>query len=554
MTSLTSIRVPRGDSGAPRDTSVSVVALENWFISELLGLGDILSREPLWEGNDSEVREVIAAVEDQLYALMNEVAVSEIEDVQLLPDGTLQKMVDGNWVDAGQHPADDISAANAVSVPYGNPAAAQIIDTVLQLDIPEGQAGSDGTTPFSSVTVTSIPFGQAPTAQIIGGVLVLHLPSGEQGEQGIAGQSPSGNDPIYYDPIADEARFCYAAHRLAEKYVYDLKHIISLMDAINTTVAGTAKDMIDAVTDGIPMIIDDVLIDTPTSFAYNALEAALEYLLDNLDNQNVIDQLAEFFYCAMIRAIETDGNYDQLQGHLVLAIGEDLYNIASSVVNGEVEIDFGTVLNAMLDATDYALAILVASYAWATQTPIVQLAKLASNWDFLITAYQSWAEHFDDRDCAAFNCPEPTWCYEFDFTLGEKLGWDTYLGRGVWTGVGFDAADYDVGQDGVWVKLDFAEQQTITKVTVEFDIDPVENDGTLAIYAEGDDLLEIWSAPTNHLTEGSNQTRTWEGTKLTNTIYPFIRASSKVAITGTATIKRIIIEGAGTNPIGEDNC
>lgn len=147
-------------------------------------------------------------------------------------------------------------------------------------------------------------------------------------------------------------------------------------------------------------------------------------------------------------------------------------------------------------------------------------------------------------DCSLCDCSEPTWCYEWDFTVAQGTDWinpheGTY---GVWvSGQGWRASQNGASEQ-VLITLEFPEVTTITELTIT-----VEYASTIRNLSAGfssvDPLIDL--NPDN----GTSSPQ-WLGE--TSGEGMFIALSCAVAEYGG--IEKVLIRGLGTNPFGSDNC
>lgn len=146
--------------------------------------------------------------------------------------------------------------------------------------------------------------------------------------------------------------------------------------------------------------------------------------------------------------------------------------------------------------------------------------------------------------CGDCDCTEPTWCYEWDFTVSEGTDWinpheGTY---GVWvSGQGWRASQNGASEQ-VLITLEFPEETTITELTITVNYaSTIRN--LSAGFSSVDPLIDL--NPDN----GTSSPQ-WLGE--TSGSGMFIALSCAVAEYGG--IESVIIRGLGDNPFGVDNC
>lgn len=95
------ISVPILDAAETRDETILNLALQSWFVSELLGIAEQLADEKFWTGSDGNIDKAAAAVLDQVSALETEVQVAGFYDayvhVQDRKSGSGGTFTSGAW-------------------------------------------------------------------------------------------------------------------------------------------------------------------------------------------------------------------------------------------------------------------------------------------------------------------------------------------------------------------------------------------------------------------------------------------------------------------------
>lgn len=167
-------------------------------------------------------------------------------------------------------------------------------------------------------------------------------------------------------------------------------------------------------------------------------------------------------------------------------------------------------------------------------------------------------------DCVDCEC-DPVWCYEFDFLLSDgdfEILWPE--GSGQYTGGVWQSSDWvksgspASGNRSVEIKRTFASA-TITKIVTTYDYVGGTFDTTSAsafVLAIGGTNVIV--TPRSGMVDGSGQAKTWNGSITATEMSVGVRSSrditSPYSYSGAASIRKVRLEGTGTNPFGADNC
>lgn len=435
-----------------------------------------------------------------------------------------------------------ILGANATALaPGANPTASIDQNGILQLGIPAGSPGEDGAPgadgedgqSVTSVTASTLSPGSSATADYDPqtGELLLGIPQGAQGVQGPPGQSTLITLPE--STGEDDQDSCNVAGFLAEEVIQKVltSIITSRQEAKNRN--AQVADAVEALIGvrfgrNIPGFgaIVGLVGDGVRQFVDAVANSDLSSLIAARDDSSLWSDVACAVYCAITpnRGISA-GNMQAVLD----AVGGVVYTPNQGIIT-----EFVNFMEAL------------------------QLEGLqAISYSGIYAVY----------DCSGCECPDPAWCYEFDFSVDD----------GDWSGVMLSAFNPDgpwathstsgwnavYGSDDTYANNRYAQavlertlNATLTGITVHYTLS-VGN----SLLVEGIPRIIIsdnngdFSTHTN-LQDGSGSV-SWAGARtLTNIRIWFWSGfrNDNTNLTSTATITKITLQGTGTNPFGEDNC
>lgn len=161
---------------------------------------------------------------------------------------------------------------------------------------------------------------------------------------------------------------------------------------------------------------------------------------------------------------------------------------------------------------------------------------------------------------------QSVWCYLFDFTAGTQ---DWIAENNTTFSDGFVAQNIFVGGFSMWFRNAQARRtfssRTITRIVLEYDRDQgfngtPENDRGASIENASSPFTLLSEHSFGGAGDGEDLTLEWTGTATLSGIRIRVDSSRATsgqgagALTGSATMKAVRIEGEGTNPFGTDNC
>jgi len=414
-----------------------------------------------------------------------------------------------------------ILGANATALaPGANPTASIDQNGILQLGIPAGSPGEDGAPgadgedgqSVTSVTASTLSPGSSATADYDPqtGELLLGIPQGAQGVQGPPGQSTSYTLPESTNQ--DDQDSCNVAGFVAQEVIKTvLTSIIAARQAAKDANAA-AIDAIEAVT-GIKLAkhiplgggaIIGLIGDGVRSLVNALFLSDLSSLIAARDDSSLWSDVACAVYCAITpnRGISA-GNMQAVLD----AVGNVVYTPNQGIIT-----EFVNFMEAL------------------------QLEGLqAISYSGIYAVY----------DCSGCECPEPPWCYTFDFLQDGE--WDALIAGYAQhvMGVGW-TYDQIAGRVGISITI---SDTFILSVRVKLA-------GTLS-----GSLASVYlhrNGFGNNIQQLSYASQA-DQTFLVNaqaTSFQVDVATNQVAsdLPHPTPIERITIYGTGENPFGEDNC
>lgn len=186
-------------------------------------------------------------------------------------------------------------------------------------------------------------------------------------------------------PVSDEAKFCYAAHKLVEDWADDLKDIYEgILSA--TIVSNTViKSLVSGLTLGLTPADEVVdIISTGTT-------TALSWITTNINDPDALDFAAEKIYCYILEHHpDIDSMWDELPWD------ESLPPLGSVGLS----FDFGEWVDFVWGAASGEMTgwLILAYAAFGVQSWGVWLG-LNDPTSIEVAEYANRAQHFEDRDC-----------------------------------------------------------------------------------------------------------------------------------------------------------
>lgn len=457
-----------------------------------------------------------------------------LTDVRIVAAG-LEKTFDGGatWIPVGAVSGAPFTSVTATTLSPGSAATATISADVLELGIPRGGDGVDGTNGASAElrkTSTAIQWRQddnTPTWADLVALSEITGPAGATGSPGLTGspgadgadgadgdcadcetESPPPNPQAAIDPSGTRCGIATAVTK-------DLRRIWNQAyddsdDFVGAYVSGTLTvlALVAAFTPGVNIAVAAAALLGAAVVGINTIASSGETSqFDNL--------VEEELRCALFCALDDSGE------------------ITASVISKWAANANAALTNSQKSAIVQAI----------TDVPLQQ-------WQFI--AYS--APVVNSASCADCeqDCPEE-WCYEFDFTLGSQ-GWSILQpeDRGVYNGSAFATTINLAGQlNNSAVLIHRVFTADLTTLAVTYDLSSTGNKSFIATDADFNPVL-IDSAG---LGDGTDLVASWIGTaSVTNLLIQLAADSTFSTPVGSGVIKKIKLTGTGTNPFGIDNC
>ena len=223
------------------------------------------------------------------------------------------------------------------------------------------------------------------------------------------------------EPNADDA-YCYAAHMLSERVSDDLQDMLEAVDVLEDATLSVVSEIMASMLDLVPLFGD--VAEIVVRVTDNLAEAAYDWVKENARDIQARALAAEIFYCGIKAAME-NGGQSSLRSEIITAAGANLIEFGFSFINNEWEVpDLWDVFEDAYNALD-GEAIGYGIVAWFLLTDFAMDTLGAERPIELIIARATRnAEAFDSRDCTSMACN--AWCFEYDFAIGDELGWFPY--------------------------------------------------------------------------------------------------------------------------------
>jgi len=250
-------------------------------------------------------------------------------------------------------------------------------------------------------------------------------------------------------PASNSAKACYAAQQLAKNVADDFKDLLELLNASVDLIFGNIAEISESVFGSLPAEIAtaglaEILV-AAIDISYQTTQSSLEYIIPQVADPDVVDQIAEFIYCALLESlVTTDGVTDLVDFEVNLLEKMGAYYVelfTFGAVDVGFGLDFGEALSDLVGVSQHVIAGLACAYS-LSQVYFLGGLGLKDTWKTVILGYYQEGQYFEDRDCSGYDCA-PQWCYEWSFTSGAA-GWfdDGYLGDHaqwgcVWSSGGF---------------------------------------------------------------------------------------------------------------------
>jgi len=444
------LSTPIRDASVVRDTQGRLYELQDWFVEQALGVLSGLAQEKVWQGSEEEIEAATGAVQDQLYALMNEVSMP-ITDIKIEDCKLYAQYVSEDWVLVG---AIDAFTPTAVGLPAGSEPTISLDDCALELGIPVGEQGIQG-------------IQGAQGAQGAQGIQGIQGAQGAQGIQGIQGDAgPNVPFPQLIEPaVIEESNLCFAAWELARSYADLLQDVLEVIDATETFLQANIE-----VIPGLVPVFGSMVVAVVEYIHEGLLQTALDFARENAYDPDAIRVAAEQIYCGL-RA--SNGDYNNLFDYIDYPdLFPSLDFIASPVPT------FNN-FKAWLDAL---FGILDGSYAgWIVLAFMEFHTKSAGTLGYdsylrdAIIAAMNMATFHDELNCSSFDCYPWDICFldtRPDFE-GEGLAVEVVYGTFEVTGdllnqyAGtFDESDETADNKRVEIILTFDEPTRISRLVI----------------------------------------------------------------------------------------
>lgn len=352
---------------------------------------------------------------------------------------------------------------------------------------------------------------------------------------------------------ADDA-YCYAAGMLSERVSDDLQDMLEVLDVLEDFTLSVYLEVMASMIDLVPFFGD--VGETAIRITDNLLEVVADWVKDNIRDIQAREKAAEIFYCGIKRAME-NGGQTSIRSEILIAGGTPLVEFVLSFIDDVWEIpDLLPVFTDAYDALDAEL-LGYSIVAWFLLTDAAMEAVGADRpLEAIIAKATKYAASFDDRDCSSFEC-DP-WCFLFDFTLGDELGWTIRNHSegpplGEWNGNKFSSIDqFLAGRYRRWLRLTGVSfpAQVITSVKVFYDYTACTVCGAAPNLAIEFVLATVVTSIPIVLTEGTNQETTLVVSELCDVVSPnFIVGWRIIAPTnGGINVHKIEICGEDSNP------
>lgn len=301
---------------------------------------------------------------------------------------------------------------------------------------------------------------------------------------------PRHADNFRLPPLTGDVQ-CDAAERMRnwiKDYLNGVVASVGLVQTVNAILA-----IVTLVTGGVGFIISLIL----------AVAEALLAIGTTAISTNMTTAVYDELLCIILSNIDADGQMSAAQ-----------LNDIRTAVNSDIGGTAATILNLVFDTIGE-----------------VGLSNAAVN-------------RTESGDCGA--CI--TWCYEFDWTLGDQLGFAPLFFAGVdfavWSGASWTRI-YNRNDEGV------SETRIVSDTLPEFTVSRIEMD----VYCG--DINTDYNVFIGGFTHTGDVGFTGAGTIVLNGISATgttIRIDLAVVADVPETFYRLRLFGTGTNPFGEDNC
>lgn len=223
--------------------------------------------------------------------------------------------------------------------------------------------------------------------------------------------APTNNYINGLAPASESAKACYAAQSLAKNIADDFKDLLELLDYNLDLIVGTIAEVSESVFGSLPAEIATVglsqLIVASIDLAYNTTDATLEYVIPQVADPDVIDQIAEFIYCTLLKSlVTTDGITDlvDFEANLLETMGAYYVELFTfGAIDVGFGLDFGEALSDLVGASQNVIAGLACSYS-LSQVYFLGSLGLKDTWKSVILGYYQEGVYFEDRDCDDYDC------------------------------------------------------------------------------------------------------------------------------------------------------
>jgi len=214
-------------------------------------------------------------------------------------------------------------------------------------------------------------------------------------------------------PVSDVDKICAVSQLMASDICDDFQDLLQLLDYNTTVISSFVTNVVEKLFTSLPAQIATaelgLVVAAALDIIYEVADATLDYIIIEMGDPDVKNQVAEFLYCALAKSlVTTDGVTDLIdfEENLIQVLGEWFVNINTlGAVDVGFTMDFGEALAGLASAPTIVIAGLACSYVLA-EVFFLGSIGLKSEWKTVALGYAGRAEFFSSNECEGFVCRE----------------------------------------------------------------------------------------------------------------------------------------------------